>query len=287
MVIRAPLAASSFYPDIVNSSGKINPHVVAIAKELFPDAPMESSSLETWNRFLQLHFLRPKNADHQHIQFLEKHTKHNAVTAHFKALGLIDKVLPQSSNYRNIVIFGGTPWNTQERFDFLQDLIRRKLLHIEQSRVIYINGLRKLLQSEVDFFEKNNAMNVEFQHEVAALLWNKTLLPTIKKELEILTIEPPKPDQRANTEDTVSAFFRKYRGGKHLFISNGPYGPYQFETVKNVSQEIKNSDAFEVINSQANPKISTISLLDTIARRLFTFLDSPTRRSLRNGSHPL
>jgi hypothetical protein len=274
MIIHATfsLAADSLYPDIADSRKKINPHVIAIAKELFSDVPKETSDLDTWNQFLQLHFLRPKNTDHQQVQFLQQHIKHNAIAAHFKALGLINEVLPQNSIYKSIVIFGGTPWDTQERFGFLQDLIERKLLNIEQSRIVYINGLRKLMQSEVDFLKSNNFAKVEFQHEAAILLWNKTLLPTLKKELELLTIEPPKPGQRANTEDTVSSFFAKFKGDKHLFITNGPYGPYQFETVKSVAQKVKTSDPFEVISSQTNPKISTISFLDTIARRLFTYI---------------
>lgn len=265
----------SCYPEII-CRGKINPAVVAIAKILFPanEIPDENSSLKVWNDFLQIKFLR--KGDHQVAQFSPLHPLHEDLMPYFKALGLIDETHAMEQEFDIGTVFGGTPWDTYERYSKLCKEINDKNRQIDS--IVYMNGDRNLDPSEIDWMAANGYGFVTKQHEAAKIIWDKTFKTKVGPEITFSLNTAPHPgDRRANSEDTLIYFFSgitKDEGEpkikKILFVTNGPYGPYQYATAKSVAQKYFPSISFEVVSSQCRTSMSTISLLDTIARRFYT-----------------
>lgn len=258
------------YPDLINHEGKIHSSLVAIAKVLCPkEAPKENASIKVWNAFLQKNFLRPETQDHQEAQKAGQHPKHLELLPHFKALGLIDEIIPKQREFDVIVIFGGSPWDTEERFRWVNALVTEK--GIKTRAFIYINGERLLKPSERAWLKGKKLENITYQHESAKALWDCFDLK--KNSLTILTVAPP-PGRRANTNDTLLAFLKYAKENsirKVLFITNGPYGPYQFDTA---SMVMKGALQFEGSSSPSNNNISTVSLTDTLARRFYTIVQN-------------
>jgi hypothetical protein len=266
------LEASTFspYPKLIGPNGKVHPSLVEIAKVLFPEeAPGESASVELWNTFLQKKFLRPNTHDHQEAQKAGHHPEHVKLLPHFQILGLINEIMPEQNEFDVIVIFGGTPWDTEERFLWTERLVTQR--GITTKGFMYINGRRELKSSELDWLKHKKSEGIAYQHEAAQLLWENSNLK--KYPLIILTLDPP-PGRRANTDDTLHAFLKYAQDhGIHraLFITNGSYGPYQFETASRVLQ---NNLQFEGSSSGSKSDVSTVSLTDTLARRFYTIVQS-------------
>ncbi len=265
--------AFSAYPDLIQD-GKIHPAIEEIAKIIAPHEALPSDSdLEAWNNFLQKNFLRPPGDDHQEAQKASQHARHSDLLPHFKVLGLIDAIRPGKQEFDVIVIFGGTPWDTAERFFWTNHLIADG---IKTKGFMYINGKRILKSSELEWLKCRGFEGVTYQHESAQTLWDSSDLK--KFPITILTVDPP-AERRANTEDTLKAFltYAKDHGIRNaLFITNGPYGPYQFETALHI---IKGELQFEGSSSTTKSDISTISLTDTIARRFYTIVQNMRTRS--------
>jgi hypothetical protein len=235
--------------------------------------PERNASLEEWNTFLQGNgpsqpgFLRPAEADHQELYNSPPYTQYPALKQSFKNLGLINSTYPLSSHFETVVIFGGTPWDTKERFTFLKNLIQTG--RIKFSKVIYINGHRALKDIEKEWLLEQGYDDQAYQHEAAEVIWNELFTSPMKQTtLEIMTIPAPE-GRRANTEDTVKEYFKSDNSSSTLFITNGPYGPFQGEIVKGVVGLLKVSKAYEVIQSETRDTMSLSSLLDTIARRVY------------------
>ena len=132
---------------------------------------------------------------------------------------------------------------------------------------MYINGKRELKLSELTWLIDSGFEGITYQHEAAKALWNRSN----KGPLAILTVEPPL-GRRANTNDTLHAFLTYAKENdiySVLFITNGPYGPYQFDTASVV---IGSGLPFKGSSSAPNDDISTVSLTDTLARRFYTIL---------------
>ncbi len=259
------------YPDLINHEGKVHSSLVAIAKVLYPkEAPAERDSAKIWNAFLQKNFLRPETQDHQEAQKAGQHPKHLELLPHFKSLRLIDEIMPEQREFDVIIIFGGTPWDTEERFRWANTLVTER--GIKTKAFIYINGKRLLKSSELDWLKGKKFENITYQHEAAKALWDCSDL--LKKDpLTIITVAPL-PGRRANTNDTLLAFLKYAQENgiyKVLFITNGPYGPYQFETA---SMVIKGALQFEGSSSPSNDNVSTVSLTDTLARRFYTIVQN-------------
>ncbi|WP_010300368.1 hypothetical protein [Candidatus Odyssella thessalonicensis] len=87
------------------------------------------------------------------------------------------------------------------------------------------------------------------------------------------------PTRRANTLDTVQAYFKTYDFESTLFITNGPYGPFQEEIVKRVSS----FRTCEVIQSPIRDTAAMSSLLDTIARRGYVMLENKASSEAAKG----
>jgi hypothetical protein len=185
-------------------------------------------------------------------------------------LGLIKATYPKNKKYEVIVILEGTPWDTLERFSFLKELLIFQRLNM--TKIIYIKGRRSLYLSEKQWLEEKRYGKLSHQHEAAQLIWQKSIAPSLNNHsLEIMTIDPPK-GRRANTKDTVKEFFKAYCPHTVLFITNGPYGPFQGEIVKAVVVSEKIKVNHETIQSATRESISTTSILDTIARRIYAML---------------
>lgn len=258
------------YPKIFSDKGKAHPSLVAIANELVTEEnPGSKGTLEAWNTFLQKHFLRKKGLDHQDIIHMKQHQQHAALLPHFRELGLIDDVEPSRKNYDIIVVFGGTPENTQRRYEktiaVLKQIKRPK-------RIVYINGNRKLHPSEIRWLRNNGLREVTHQHLAAELIWKKRFRDKTDVAFEVMTISPPCPGARANTADTLGAYFKKFPGATTLFITDGPYGPYQGETVIHIAKKLGEARYLETVSSAAPADISTRALMDTVARRVYTHL---------------
>lgn len=255
-------AAGKQYPDLI-VDGEVHPALVEIATILFgDDIPKDKRDLNAWNDFMQKNFLRPPGDDHQQAQKQGHHPKHNELLQHFKALGLIDAIMPNGKDFGLVVIFGGSPWDTLERFEWARSL------GTSDRRFIYINGERELQTCEIEWLASKGLTGITYQHEAAKALWNSLNANQEVQPLSFITV--PKPEgRRANTEDTLEQFlsYARHETGKILFITNGPYGPYQLTTAAKV---IGNRLIFEGSCSATPDTMSTVSLLDTIARWFYT-----------------
>jgi len=294
------VAFPSPYPLIVEKNGQLNPAVIAIAHIVAQHTasralPADNASLETWNDYLQIHFIRRSGTDHQQVQKLGNAAYHHYLVPYFEKLGLIERVWPSQKHYDYVIVFGGSPWDTQARFKYLQKLVGAQKISLEKSTVFYINGKRTLHPSERRYLLKNGYPDCQYQNEAVERIWDQAWKPKLKKDLVFLTIIPPKHPIRANTADTVRAFLKdiyfkenKTTDKTILFITNGPYGPYQHETVRAVAAEFSAPIAFETVSSHTRKMMSTASFLDTIARRVYTYLelrDYPLKKSLDQVHH--
>lgn len=260
------------YATIVDEEGRINSEIHRISKLLSLDRidkiPKIEDSLLHWNEFLQKHFIR-KAGDHHVTQKLPKHHNHDLLIHSFKALGLIDETHPKEKKFDFIIVFGGTPWDSFERFSKVSSLLENE---VEAGLIIYLNGERELQQLEKDWLKDKECGEIQYQHEGALAIWEK-YFSYLGRLIVPFTIKPPE-GRRANTADTLKEFFKKYEKGTGLFVTNGPYGPYQYETARLIANNCSTSFYFEVVSSECSHEISTSSHLDTIARRVFSIIES-------------
>jgi hypothetical protein len=257
----------------VYKSGEMSKDIVSLARLQKPQATLPpTSSLTEWNTYLQRNFLRPPNVDHQEMAQMQQDPKHGQMTLLFNALGMVKDIKPSKKQYDNVFVFGGTPSHTKERFEFLAQNIKSKRIDVPaNATVTYINGHRKIASSEV---AEAKAMGVdcEYQHQCAELIW-KAYYAGLPVKLEVMTIQPPE-GRRANTDDTLMAFYARIPADKHanvLGYSNQPYGPYQGDTADAVKQRMKRYDLqVEVVAKASDDPVPTITYLDSIARRVYT-----------------
>lgn len=256
----------------VYSNGVINKNIIELAKIQKPKAKLPpATSLSEWNSYLQNNFLRPANIDHQHMAHMHQDPKHGKMLPLFTAIGMVKDIYPAHRKYDYIFVFGGTPEHTKERFEFLAQNIANKKIYIpDNATVTYINSLRKIDKSEI---AEAKAMGVdcEYQHQCAQLIWD-AYYAGLPVKLELLTIEPPS-DRRANTEDTLMAFYGRipaHEKARLLGYSNQPYGPYQGDTAKAMRQKMQRFDLeIDVAAKESSNKVATITYLDSIARRVY------------------
>jgi hypothetical protein len=277
----------------------IAPDLYAICKIINKDSTEglpNSNDRLGWNDWMQKNLLRPNSLDHQDLLNWPKHEKHDLLLKCFSHLGLIEAIKPIGLLFDSIIVFGGTPWDTRERMNLVKDLWDKE--GVRANKIVYVNGRRSLRVEEKkveDVFNvsqkdfKNRIDWIapkeipEFQHESAAIVWDQLVEPSdLKDRFEVLTIEPITDPvtgeiRRANTEDTVSAFFNKYPDSKtSLFVSNNPYGPYQGEIVKTVLRQMKNKQKMKVarkVETVASGMLrdcTTVVFTDTLARRFYT-----------------
>lgn len=257
----------------VYSNGVMNKDIVALAKIQNPTAKLPStSSLPAWNTYLQKNFLRPPNVDHQEMAHMQQDPKHAQMTPLFNALAMVKDISPSLKKYDNVFVFGGTPNHTKERFEFLSQNITSKKIEVPaNATVTYINGRRKLADSEVEE-AKIMGLNCEYQHQCAELIW-QAYYAGLPVKLEVMTIDPPE-GRRANTDDTLMAFYARIpadQEAKILGYSNQPYGPYQGDTANAVKERMKRYDLkIEVVAKASDKPVATITNLDSIARRVYT-----------------
>lgn len=260
------------YPQVYNN-GYMNKDVVELARIQQPQATLPpTSSLTAWNSYLQKSFLRPPNIDHQHMAHMQQDPKHAKMTPLFNSLGMVKDINPAYKKYDHIFVFGGTPNHTKERFEFLaKNIISKKIEVPANATVTYINGRRKILDSEV---EEAKAMGIEckYQDQCAKLIWD-AYYAGLPVNLKIMTIDPPE-GRRANTDDTLMAFYSTIptnNNTKILGYSNQPYGPYQGDTANAVKERMKRYDLkVEVVAGKAEQPVATMTYLDSIARRVYT-----------------
>lgn len=259
------------YPPVY-SNGVINKNIVELAKIKNPKAKLPPvSSLSEWNTYLQKNFLRPPHVDHQDMAHMQQNPKHAQMVPLFNALGMVKDIFPAHRNYDYIFVFGGTPSNTKERFEFLaQNIANKKIYLPDNATVTYINGHRKIDKSEI---AEAKAMGVdcEYQHQCAELIW-KAHYAGLPLKLEIFTIDAP-DGRRANTDDTLMAFYARIPANEKarlLGYSNQPYGPYQGDTANAVKNKLKRFDLeIEIAAKESTNNVATIMYLDSIARRVY------------------
>ncbi|AYV85277.1 MAG: hypothetical protein Satyrvirus9_3 [Satyrvirus sp.] len=263
--------------------------IVSIERNI--SLPYSNSNLYVWNDWVQNYFLREKNKDHWDIINYPKYSSHKQLQPLFEKLGLTEEYFPISKYYDYMVIFSGTPWDLIERIQYVNYLWRSG---IRATVLIHLGGLRKLHANELAFLNYNKSFPI-YEHEMAKIIWNQTIDDTNLRTMLIDLIVgpraedcirnpqsrtappgPPDSSRRANTEDTLISFFGTYNNGSsYLFVSNAPYGPYQAETVKKVAKELYiGTKKIEVVSSRIYRDIPTIIYLDTLARRLFTIVQT-------------
>ncbi len=265
------------YPSIISERGTIHTHVYAIALAIFKNCPAELDSVRTWNDFLQKHFLRKKEFDHYSIQSMPQHELHKQLLPYFTGLGLLSEKPPAAKTYNQIVVFGGTPWDTKERFTYLQEIL---VSGITTQSILYINGERLLHESEQAWMMDQGYGKVLKQHEAAEVIWKKDFSDKVCTQFSVRTITPPKAGVRANTEDTVVDYMQNSHAKSVLFITNGPYGPYQNATVQTVFAKHKATIQADIASSRCRDTISTATLLDTLARWFYTTIHYQTLSAL-------
>lgn len=253
-------------------NGVINKNIVELAKIQKPKEKLPpATSLPEWNAYLQRNFLRPPHIDHQDMANMLQDSKHGKMLPLFAAIGMVKDIYPAHRNYDYVFVFGGTPSHTKERFEFLAQNIATKKIYVpDNATVTYINGLRKIDKAEIAE-AKAMGIDCEYQHQCAELIWN-TYYSGLPVKLELLTIDPPQ-GRRANTEDTLMAFYGRipaHEKARLLGYSNQPYGPYQGDTANEVKQKMQRFDLeIDVAAKESTNKVATITYLDSIARRVY------------------
>ena len=112
---------------------------------------------------------------------------------------------------------------------------------------------------------------IDKQHEAAQEIWDRDFKDSAGMQtLFSLYTVPRQTETRANTEDTIMAFFATHLEGTVLFVTTASYGPYQDATTRAVARKFPLTMSLEIVSSECADTMSTLSLLDTIARWLYT-----------------
>ena len=240
------------------------------------EPPEKSMTLQKWNSWLQKNFLRPANLDHQDIKNLPQDLYHTEYIPFYKQLGLVQEKTPLKKQYNIWVVFGGTPWDTLKRFEWVEYMWNQG---IYTKKILYINGQRKLNSTEKKWMINHYNTKVSFQHEAALFIWTQKITDdSLKNLFEVMTIPAPSKNKRANTQDTLERFFQSsfyILGSNTLFISNQPYGLYQSLTVETVQKKLGlptlNTETVysPLLGAEIN-KTNTRTFLDTLARQFYT-----------------
>lgn len=122
------------------------------------EAPEEDAGAQVWNAFLQKNFLPAETQDDQEAQKAGQQPKYRELLPYFKALKLIDEIMPKQREFDVIVIFGGTPWDTEERFRWVNILVAE--IGIKAKTFIYLNGKRLLKSSELSWLKNRKFENI-------------------------------------------------------------------------------------------------------------------------------
>ncbi len=258
----------------------------------------DKSDLLAWNRYLQMNFLRPSHMDHYDIAQNISDQNQQQMLAIFKNLGMVDDIEPSRKEYDLLFVFGGSLLHTYRRFSYLDWLVRQNKIIIPQTPIYYINGRRSLALVEQ---EEASSLGVRclVQDECARLIWEKYF--QVLGSLHVMTIDPPS-GRRANTEDTLRAFYktknlnffaRKSLSSnlekiKILGFSNQPYVPYQSDLSQTLAFTEKVKVIVEVVGPAAREEmiptsphafdmnltdtprsVPSLVYLDSIARRLY------------------
>lgn len=263
------------YP-AVYVNGQINQQILEVAKitKKPSDSLPTTTDLVGWNAYLQQHFLRPVWMDHSDLMYVQLDPKHSQLEPLFVKLGMVDDIKPKRKKYDVLFVFGGTPEWTFQRFKFLRENIRQKLINVSgNAEIFYINGHRQLPEVEVEE-AKNLGLDCEYQAQCAQLIWNE-YFQQLPLKLNVITATPPE-GRRANTDDTLKLFFTMLPQTKQnlLGYSNAPYVPYQADTALAVAiREKKTNLNIEVVGAGIeNKKVPTVVYLDSLARRVYTFV---------------
>lgn len=275
-------------PSLV-TEGKIHPAFVGFCKNRSASAPDLSAPATIWNQWAQAHLLRAKGLDHQDLVAAPPLTDKKD-REYLQKLGLVEALIPVEKTFTKILIFGGTPWETYERIEHLQNLVKSGF---SAEAIVYINGRRPLARIEnLHTLEELEKISLgvlplpvfAFQHEMAEWLWNHLVTDAaLRKKFSVLTLDPPKDAKgnvirRINTGDTVTSIFAvSMPTDRLLFISNNPYGPYQSATVFQELAKVPAAKRPLVRTSYSAERFPRPLAVysDTLARWLFTLIAMP------------
>lgn len=305
-----PIKASIYDPSY---SGQINPKIIQIFNLFLEEKKFsEKTDLLELNNFAQKNFIRPKMSErsspeaysyYENLFNLWKEKKEeriNEIIKIFTEMGDIGEVLP-SKNFKApdyIVIPGSTIHNMRERLAFVDNIVKKKLIDISKTQIVFSIGYRKLFPSETKEelvnpapYAKNPSWQApeklpDNENDCAEFIWEQMELSAELRAKYPIIIKANVAENanRATTEICARDFWNnKYiKPGKVLVISSNPFIEYQlgiFGLQLKHSQRL-DKDQFTLAGSGPAPvfpldkidsKILGVGiLLDNLARSIYT-----------------
>lgn len=224
----------------------------------------------------QSRWKRPAESERDAIKpmFVEK-TKE--LMSLFEEIGLTKEILPRNKNYTYGVIHGSIARTMLARFNFLENLIANKAVHIEL--LVLLTGKRAIGvadANEREFVSKylKDVSSLSTETDIAkALLLQTDLFPHLKKiPLQLVDAAATAGNSRPHTVNTVIDWFATNpKPGSIIAVSTGPFGAYQDLIVRTTASEKFTLETCGPVDPRLTGDLLVGLCLDSLTRTLFQY----------------
>ena len=254
---------------ILNEKGIIKNEIIDIFKIFIPyikensnkniDKILEKPTIFELNNIAQSLFLRPKNCERDFKESIEHYTKivsllseseKDDVLELMRNLGCLGDIFPKKNKYDYIIIHGGIINTMIDRIKFFLELIKKKKININDSKLYFLCGERIISESEIEeVILRSDLRNFDFisfisifndERDIAKICWNQLKMSSSIKDKKMIFVEAKKKlgSKRSTTEDCVKEWIkRNLSPGSCLVISSNPFVIYQNMVTKLVVLE--------------------------------------------------
>lgn len=194
-------------------------------------------------------------------------------------LGFVNEFKPSFTQYEYAIILGSTVPTMIERFKYLVSQWKkgvkfRKLVFLTSQRPINkdIENISRLFNEENTEKGCSGAMYPHTEYEATIMIHKCIIMPDDMEKIHADFINTPRKFKsmkwvRPNTKEILSQWLKSNHrsGGKILAVSNQPYIPYQFSTMRS---QMSSTFELEVVGPAIKPKSSLAIALDSVAQWL-------------------
>lgn len=261
----------------------------AIFKTLGTDI---KKTYEAMNAYAQANWLRKPGQERWHMSKSQHQNKLTAIKPHLEGLGFINAIEPTQQNPDHVLLLGASVFRMRSRLNYLFQLINAK--KINTKKITFLVSERPLdpaIEPESLMLDKKHIRDgwvkpktlPKTEAEAAKFIWEQMQKPKDANTLCVEFVTTPMLTKngkkvRANTADTLHTWFQQSpKVGQVVAISNNPYVPYQYETIKPIFIKqgwLKQGGTLEVVGEPASAELDVASLLDNVARYIYSILQT-------------
>lgn len=193
-------------------------------------------------------------------------SQQKAVIRIFTKLGFLSSVTPAMMHAKGAIILSGRVSSVQFRSKSVKQLLDSGHSF---SKLWVLSGERKLAAVEKKALSNSKIDDERGMTKIIV----ETMLPTLLPSAHFIDAEMKPNKTRANTLDTLEAFFKeKPPGGKYFLVSSQPFGIYQQLIAELAAKRAQRHDIQFFLVAEADKAIlqtKDVVLLDNLARVMY------------------